>query len=103
MDEIIGHRRLSTLDCGKLATGGKRHLLERGEVVFGLGKAQPESYIRVPGTDHVRHTEGIALDANVILVRLANQRGRIRCRWLAPTIGHDQEYESANDKSGQCE
>src|SRR6266849_1711700 len=45
----------------------KRHLLQRDEVVLGLGEAQPESYICVPGADHVRHAKGIALDSNVIL------------------------------------
>src|SRR5439155_12337181 len=67
VDEVVGHRRLPAFGRGKLATGRKRHLLQRDKVVLGLGETQPASYICVPGADHMRHAKGIALDSNVIL------------------------------------
>ena len=73
-----------------MAAHGQRHLLDGGEIVFGMRKAHAESDIRVSGTDDVRHAEGIALDAHAILPRLGDQAGRIRRRGLAQPVGHDQ-------------
>ncbi len=103
MDQIVGHGSFASLGRGQLSTGRKRHLLERGEVVFGLGEAQPEGNICISGADHMRHAKGVTLDANIILPGLSDQRGRIRRRRLVQPVSHDQEYEGPDNEYGKCQ
>jgi hypothetical protein len=84
-----------------LSTGRKRHLLQRGEVIFGVGEPQPKSDIYVSRPNHMRYAKVIALDPDVILPGLGNQYGRIRRRRLVEAVSDDQECKGSNDESGK--
>ena len=101
MDEIIRHRGLRALGCSEPAARGQPYLLQRGEIVFGLDKAQTESNVRVARADHVGHAEGVAFDAHIILVGFGNQGGPIRRRRLLETIVDDKKQKSNDQQSGQ--
>src|SRR5215467_7595980 len=103
MDEIVGHRGLRAFASSEPAAGGKAYLLQRGEIVFRLGKAQTESHVRIARADHVGNTEGIALDARIVLTGFGNQGGPVRRRRLLETIGDHDEQESNGPQSQQGE
>lgn len=100
-DQIVGDGVFGTLGRGQFPAYRQRHLLDSGEIVFGMSKAHPKRDIRVPRTENVGHTEVIALDSRVILPSLGDQAGRIRrCRPAHP-VRHDQESRGAEQYQRQ--
>ena len=81
--EVVGDGGFRSLARGELAADRQRHLLDGGEIVFGMREGHAECDIRVPGADDVRHAEVVALDPHAILRSLGDQAGRIGRRGLA--------------------
>src|ERR1039458_6149541 len=90
-DQVVADGCLRPLDRGELATDGERHLLDSGEIILGVGEAEAESDIDVPGANDVRHAEGVTGDSNGIPPGFCDQAGRIGRRRRGEPIGHDQE------------
>src|SRR5215472_16168968 len=99
MNEVVRDRGLGAFGGGKAATGGKSHLLEGSEVVFALGKAQSKRYVRIARPDYVRHAEGVAFDANIILMGFGNQGRPIRRRRLLQAIGDHEEQKNGDEQT----
>ena len=82
-DQIVGDGGFGSLGRGELPADRKRHLLNGGEIVFGMREGHAECDIRVPGADDMRHAEVVALNPHPILRSLGDQAGRIGRRRLA--------------------
>ncbi len=91
MNQIVRYRGALPVGGRKLPAHRKRHLLDGGKVILGVGKAESEGHIRVSGSNHMRHAKPVSQDVNIILPSLGNQRGPIRWVRLRHPVRHDQK------------